>query len=389
MPDRPPATGPPEVADRVIVVTGPGEVAVRDEEPAPLRAGTFRVRTLYTGVSAGTELSYLKGTNPYLSASWHPDLGLFAPGAPATAYPVNRLGYMEVGRVTESRTPAVTEGAIGAMAYGHRTGYLADPLVDRFVPLPDDLDPLLGVYVAHMGPICVNGLLHAAADLFGAGVRTVGDGVRGRRVAVTGAGVVGLLTALLARHHGAASVVVLDPTARRRAVAAALGLETLDPGPPTATAPPDPDVDPDPADPAVLLKTRWGHGPGDRGADVVFQCRGQPSALRLALRLLRPQGTVIDLAFYQSGAGQVRLGEEFHHNGLTLRCAQIGRVPRGLAPTWDRERLSGETIALLRAYGEPVARHLVSAVVPFADGPTLLADLAAHRRQELQVVLAC
>ena len=50
------------------------------------------------------------------------------------------------------------------MAYGHRTGYAADPLRDRFVALPADLDPLLGIYVAHMGPICANGLLHAAAD---------------------------------------------------------------------------------------------------------------------------------------------------------------------------------------------------------------------------------
>jgi threonine dehydrogenase-like Zn-dependent dehydrogenase len=191
---------------------------------------------------------------------------------------------------------------------------------------------------------------------------------------VTGAGVVALLTALFARQHGAASVVVLDPTPQRRAVAAALGLETLDP---------------DHADPALALKTRWRHGPGDRGADVVFQCRGQAPALHLSLRLLRPQGTVIDLAFYQAGADEVRLGEEFHHNGLSLRCAQIGRVPRGLAPTWDRERLSAETVELLRAYGGPVREHLVSATVPFDDAPALLVDLAERRRHELQVVLAC
>lgn len=365
---------PAAARERVLTVTGPGEVTVREEPAAPLRPGSFRVRTLYSGISAGTELSYVKGSNPYLNTSWNPDLALFEPGEPAAPYPVTRLGYMEVGQVTQSRTPAVTEGTIGAMAYGHRTGYLADPLVDRFVPMPAELDPLLGVFVAHMGPICVNGLLHAAADLYGPDVRSVGDGVRGRRVVVTGAGVVGLLTGLLARHHGAASVVVVDPTPGRRAVAAALGLEPLDIGD---------------GDPAVLLKTRWAHAPGDRGADVVFQCRGQASALRLALRLLRPQGTVIDLAFYQSGAEEVRLGEEFHHNGLGLRCAQIGRVPRGLAPAWDRERLSAETVALLRAYGDLVARHLVSAIVPFDEGPALLADLAARRRQETQVVLAC
>ncbi|WP_433651080.1 zinc-binding dehydrogenase [Micromonospora zamorensis] len=359
--------------DKVVVVTGPGRVELVEQDSAPLRPGTFRVETLYSGVSAGTELSYVKGTNPYLNVTWNADLGLFQPGEASTPYPVNRLGYMQVGRVVESDTPAVAVGTVGAMTYGHRTGWLADPVAERFVPLPDDLDPLLGVYVAHMGPICANGLLHAAADLHGADVRSLGDGVRGRRVAVVGAGVVALLTALFARRNGAASVVVLDPTPHRRQVAEALGLETL-----------DPDAD----DPAVVLKTRWAHTAGDRGADVVFQCRGQAWALQLALRLLRPQGTVIDLAFYQEGADAVRLGEEFHHNGLSLRCAQIGRVPRGLAPTWDRERLSAETIDLLRTYGDVIRKHLVSAVVPFDEAPTLLTDLADRRRQELQVVLS-
>ncbi|WP_328417038.1 zinc-binding alcohol dehydrogenase [Micromonospora sp. NBC_00389] len=359
--------------DKVVVVAGPGRVELVEQDAAPLRPGTFRVETLFSGVSAGTELSYVKGTNPYLNVTWNADLGLFQPGDASTPYPVTRLGYMQVGRVVESATPAVAVGTVGAMTYGHRTGWLADPVAERFVALPDDLDPLLGIYVAHMGPICANGLLHAAADLHGADVRSLGDGVRGRRVAVVGAGVVALLTALLARRHGAASVVVLDPTPQRRQVAEALGLETL-----------DPDAD----DPATVLKTRWGHTAGDRGADVVFQCRGQAWALQLALRLLRPQGTVIDLAFYQGGADAVRLGEEFHHNGLSLRCAQIGRVPRGLAPTWDRERLSAETIDLLRAYGDVIRKHLVSAVVPFDEAPTLLTDLAERRRQELQVVLA-
>ncbi|MFI6783302.1 zinc-binding alcohol dehydrogenase [Micromonospora sp. NPDC050276] len=361
--------------DKVVVVTGPGRVELVEQDAAPLRPGTFRVETLFSGVSAGTELSYVKGTNPYLNVTWNPDLGLFQPGPASTPYPVTRLGYMQVGRVVESETPAIAVGTVGAMTYGHRTGWLADPVAERFVALPDDLDPLLGVYVAHMGPICANGLLHAAADLHGADVRALGDGVRGRRVAVVGAGVVALLTALFARRNGAASVVVLDPTPHRRQVAEALGLETLDP---------DPDAD----DPAVVLKTRWAHTAGDRGADVVFQCRGQAWALHLALRLLRPQGTVIDLAFYQGGADAVRLGEEFHHNGLSLRCAQIGRVPRGLAPSWDRERLSAETVDLLRAYGDAIRKHLVSAVVPFDEAPTLLTDLADRRRHEHQVVLA-
>lgn len=356
---------------RVLTIHAPGEIGFAVEPMADLPAGAFRVETRYSGISAGTELTYVKGTNPYLRAGWDPELGLFRDDAPALAYPVRGIGYMQVGQVVESRTPAVTEGALVAMAYGHRTGYLADPLADRFVELPGDLDPLLGVYVAHMGPICANGLLHAAHDLYGPAVRDLGDGVRGRRVAVTGAGVVGLLVASFALHHGAAEVVVVDETPQRLAVAGRLGAGVL----PAAEAP-------------ETLKARWRHGPQDRGADVVFQCRGRAGALALALRLLRPQGTVVDLAFYQDGGDPVRLGEEFHHNGLGIRCAQIGRVPRGLAHMWDRERLSAETLGLLRARGGPLREHLVTDVVGFDEAPALLADLAARRRHCLQAVLS-
>ncbi|GAA4971655.1 zinc-dependent alcohol dehydrogenase [Actinoplanes utahensis] len=359
------------MADRNLIVAGPGRLEIADVAAEDVPDGGFHARTLFSGVSAGTELTFLKGTNPALHAGFDGALGLFG-GPPEQAYPVTRLGYMEVARIEDSRTPAWKDGTVVAMTYGHRTGYHGHPLRDRVVPLPPGLDPVLGIYAAHMGPICANGLLHAAADRFGPAVRSLADGVSGCRVAVVGAGVVGLLTALFARLHGAASVVVVDPTASRRAVAESLGLETLDP---------------DDGDAAVVLKTRWRHADGDRGADVVFQCRGQAAALHLALRLLRPQGTVIDLAFYPGGADEVRLGEEFHHNGLAVRCAQIGRVPRGLAHAWDRERLSAATIDLLRADGDAIRKHLVTAMVPFEEAPALLQDLAERRRQELQAVI--
>jgi len=358
----------------VLVVEGPGRVSLRAQRPrGPLPAGSFDVRTRFSGLSAGTDLSWVKGTNPALHSHWDAELGLFHRDRGGTGYPIERFGYMQVGQVVATATEAVRIGDLVAMTYGHRSGYRADPLADRLVVLPEDLDPVLGIYAAHMGPICANGLLHAAAELHGGDVRSLTDGVRGRRVVVTGAGVVGLLTGLFAHRHGAESVVVLDPTPSRRDTAHRLGLDTLDP-----TA----------GDVAVALKTRWRHGPGDRGADVVFQCRGQATSLALALRLLRPQGAVIDLAFYSGGGDEVRLGEEFHHNGLSVRCAQIGRVPRGLHHLWDRERLSAESIALLRDRGRDITEHLVTDLVPLHDAPRVLAELADRRRSTLQLVFA-
>lgn len=356
---------------RVLQVDGPRRMRLTDLPDAELVPGRFRVDTLASGVSLGTEMSWYRGTNPALHAHWDAELGLFRPGEPSARWPVQRFGYMQVGIVTASRFAPVAEGARVGMTYGHRGGHTADGRAERAVVLTEDVSDRLGVLVAHMGPICANGLLHAAHDARGAAVHGLGDGVRGREVVVIGAGTVGLLTGLFARAHGAAEVVVVDPTPERLTAAEGLGLTAL-----TASD-----------DVAEQVKLRFRHAPGDRGAGVVFQCRGQSAALALALRCARPQGVVVDMAFYDGGADDLRLGEEFHHNGLALRCAQIGRVPRGLAPTWDRERLSRETLDLVRAHGTVLDRHLLPDDVAFDEAPRLFAGVDARTRPARGVVL--
>jgi threonine dehydrogenase-like Zn-dependent dehydrogenase len=364
---------------RTLGVSAPGRPAYFSYTEQPPEHGQFRVDTVFTGLSAGTELTFVKGTNPYLHASWDAERGVFVDGEPSRRYPVESLGYMEVGRVVETRTPEVAVGDLVALTYGHRSGHVVDPRHSVITVLPPDLDPLLGIYVAQMGPICANGLLHASAELAGTepsdpGAVTLAAGVRDRRVLVTGGGVVGLLTGLFARACGAAEVALADPDPQRLAAAEGLGLTPV--------------VDDGGSAVERWCTSRWRTGPEDRGADLVFQCRGRASALATALRSLRPQGSVIDLAFYEGGAPELRLGEEFHHKGLTIRCAQIGRVPRGLAGVWDRRRLSAETLALLAAHGDEVRRHLITDVVRFEDGATVMAELAERRRSTIQAVFA-
>lgn len=333
-----------------------------------LPAGGFCVETLYSGFSAGTELSYFKGTNPYLRRSWDPELCAFVDEGPGRSYPIESLGYMEVGRVTHSESH-LSVGDVVAMAYGHKDVHVARAS-DFHVQLPADVDPLLGIYVAQMGPIAANGVLHAVSELTGAATRSLGDGMNDKRVLVLGAGVVGLLVAAFARLHGA-TVVVADRSPLRLAAARGLGAEA---------------VDETTVEVWRHCKDRWRHRVGDRGADFVFQCRGRPSYLAKALRSLRPQGTVVDLAFYQEGAPELNLGEEFHHNGLTIRCAQIGRVPRGLSDTWGRERLAHETLSLLRHEGDRLREHMITDVVPVHEAPRVVADLASRRRDAIQIV---
>ena len=88
-----------------------------------------------------------------------------------------------------------------------------------------------------------------------------------------------------------------------------------------------------------------------------------------------------------SRAPNVRFGEAFHHNGLRHLCAQIRRVPRRLAGTWDRRRLAEETIAFLRDCGPAVREHLITDVVPFVEAQRAYDALDAGAPNVIQAVL--
>lgn len=354
---------------RSLGVSGPGELYFLDYEEGPPGDEEVQLETLFTGFSAGTELTFLKNTNPYFFSRFDNDRCSFISNEPGLQYPVPFLGYMEVARVADSKSVGYAKGDVVATTYAHKTGHTANPYHDLLVPLPPAIEPILGIFVAQMGPIAANGILHADAASFGTFVPSLGSGLAGRRILVVGAGTVGLLTALFAKSLGATEIVIADPSKFRRGKAEALGILGMS------------------EDHAwQYAKARWHNGGGDRGADLVFQTRAHSESLNVALKALRPQASVIDLAFYQSGADALRLGEEFHHNGLNILCAQIDRVPRGLSPHWDRRRLAEETIKLLRNEGALIKEHLITHVVPFNDAPAFLSSVLARQFEFLQIV---
>jgi L-idonate 5-dehydrogenase len=96
----------------------------------------------------------------------------------------------------------------------------------------------------------------------------------GRRVLITGAGPIGLLALLAARHTGAGEVVVTDVTAPALAMARRLGADVAV----------DVATDPDALAPYKA----------DKGAfDIVFEASGNPAALRQAIELVRPRGVLV------------------------------------------------------------------------------------------------
>ncbi len=351
----------------------PRHVELYSYDEGELWPGQFRVETLFCGLSSGTELTHFLGTNPYFAARWDGWKKLFVDGDGHDDYPMRFSGYMQVGRVVATRFDGVREGEIVAMSYGHKGGHTVNSWEELWFSLPPELDPVLGIYAAQMGPICANGILHADEEAFGGAALEFGCGVRGQSVFVGGTGVVGFLTALMCQRAGAREVAIAGRNAAKLRVAEQLGLIPLD----TTRG-----------DVGDWCKTRWHDGQGTRGADVAFQCTGSDEMLSHCLRVLAPQRAVIDLGFYQGGAGQVQFGREFHHNGLKHICAQIERVPRKLSAQWDRRRLVAQTLEFLKSDGEAIKKHLLTHRFRFDDAQSAF-DLLASGSDALQVVLNC
>jgi NADPH:quinone reductase-like Zn-dependent oxidoreductase len=322
-----------EIGGRTAQIIETGEVVCEEYPLRPLDEGEVRVRTVRSAISPGTEMTFYgrDASNVYLHKRWDPRLRLFVKGRPSLEYPIV-FGYRAAGEVVESRLADVPVGERLFGAWRHTEFTVLPAVKARTQRLPPSLGWDDGVDLGQMAPICLNGVVHA-------------EGLHaGQPAVVFGAGPVGLITAQTVRATGAITVVVVDRLASRLRIAAGLGLEPLD-----TTAVPDV---------AVALKRRFGAD----SISVAFECTGSTGGLNEAIRAVRRRGRVVALGFYQGEAIGLNLGDEFHHNGVEIRCGQIGNIHVG----WDRESLRDSSIRLAME-GRVVLGGLPRVTVPIEE----------------------
>jgi 2-desacetyl-2-hydroxyethyl bacteriochlorophyllide A dehydrogenase len=320
---------------------------VEYEERSP-EANEVRVRTLYSGISAGTELTAYRGTNPYLAKSWDAERRIFVEGA-TFAYPLDDWGYEQVGEVVEPGS-SVTQLRPGDRVWGvwgHRSSAVVpeSAVADRTLA---DLPPLCGVF-GRIGAVALNALLDADVHV-------------GETVAIFGLGVPGLIATQLATLSGA-DVLAVDPIQRRRDLAASFGATPIRP-----------------SGKAVKDAT------SGRGADVTIDLTGSTAALHEAIRGAAYGSRVVVAGFPQGGADALRLGEEFHHNRIELVSSQISSVHPRLAPRWDVLRLE-RTVLELRRRERIDLEPLVTRIEHVERAPEVFRLLDERPDDEVQVVL--
>lgn len=310
-------------------VTGPHRL---ERQPTPLQAlsaGMNRVRTVFSGVSRGTERLVLEGRVPeaeYERMRAPRQRGSFP-------FPV-LYGYAAVGQVEAG--PRMGE-----------TVFCLNPHEDRFdapdewlITVPASVPPRRAVLAANM-ETALNALWDSGASA-------------GDRIAIVGGGVVGGLVAALAAQLPGADVTLIDPLPTRAALAKTIGC-------------------------------RWqADGDGLADCDIVFHTSAHPSGLATAIAMAGFEAQIIELSWYGSGTIAAPLGGAFHALRLTLQSSQVGHVASSRRPRWTHRRRMEKALALL---AHPLFDAFITHEIPFADAASQLPPLLARDVDALMPVL--
>lgn len=307
------------------VAKGSGEL--RDEALPSPGPHDVLVRTLATGISRGTELLVHRHEVPSEIAD-----AMRAPHQEGDLPGAIKYGYLAVGVV--ERGPASLEGRRVFCLHPHQTRFVV-PAAD-VVAVPEGI-PTRRAVLAGTVETAVNAMWDAAPRL-------------GDRIAVVGAGMIGLSVALLLRRHPLARLEVVEADARRRELVRTLGLDAVAPG----------------------------DARGD--CDLAFHASSSEAGLATALGLLGVEGEVIELSWYGETRPAAPLGGAFHSKRLAIRASQVGRV----SPSRAARRTFADRLGVaLEALRDPAFDALASAPEPFERLPEVMRELDRGERDAL------
>lgn len=311
-------------------------MAIRDEDIAAPGHGQALVRTLFSGVSRGTERLVFTGRIP---RSEHERMRCPLQGG-AFPFPV-KYGYCAVGIIDAGSDEWM--GRHVFVLHPHQTAFVADLSLLR--PLPEGLAPRRAILSANM-ETALNALWDAGAG-------------PGDRIVVVGAGAVGLLAARLAARLPGADTIVVDRDPSRAQIVAALGAR-------------------------FIAADDWA-SQGVDDADVVFHASASAAGLDLAITAAGMEGAVVEMSWHGAGPTPVSLGGAFHSRRLRLISTQVGQVSPSRRPRWDYARRMAKAMELLR--DDPALDALIDVEVAFDDMPARANEIFADGASGLGVAI--
>lgn len=279
------------------------------------------IRTLYSGLSRGTERLVFEGRLP--ESEWARMRAPFQEGD--FPFPV-KYGYAAAGIVEEG--PKALMGRMVFALYPHQDFFTIP--ADAVIPLADNVPAHRAVLAANM-ETALNALWDSGAKA-------------GHKIVIIGAGLVGCLIAHLAARLPGAEVTLADILPERADIARSLGVRFSF------------------ADEVP------------QGAEIVFHTSASEAGLRLALDIAAFEGRIIEVSWFGDKAVSLPLGGAFHSQRLQLISTQVGHVAAPMrARMTHRQRLE-KALHLLE---DDRLDALITEEVAFEDLPEALPRLLA------------
>ncbi|AWB35797.1 dehydrogenase [Orrella marina] len=300
----------------------PGQAEIRTEDlenPEDPGEQTCLVRAVYSAISRGTESLIFHGRVP--ASEYERMQAPFMGGK--FPFPV-RYGYCHVGQVIQG--PSYLLGQYVFSLSPHQT--LLRHQSSALVPVPPSVSPKRAVLAANM---------ETALNAVWTGKPCASD-----RIAVVGAGLIGLLVAYLCRDLPGAQVTVIDPQPSRASVCKQLGLnycETTE---------------------------------GTDNCDVVFHASATAAGLSSALALAGNEASVVELSWYGDQTVPVALGQAFHSQQIRLISCQVGHIESSHAPRWNYRRRLTAAMSML---SDPCLDALLETPIPFESLPEEISSI--------------
>ena len=301
-------------------VTGASRAEIRTEVLPTRQADEVLVRTLYSGVSRGTESLVFRGEVPVSEYA-----RMRAPFQQGEFPAPVKYGYCVVGKILDG--PPAMLGQTVFCLHPHQTCFVVP--VSAVTEVPAEVPAARAVLAANL-ETAINGVWDAGLGA-------------GDKVTVIGAGSVGCLVAWLASRHPGVEVELVDTNPQRAPIAAALQLPFCTPA------------------------------EAGRERDLVVHASGHPAGLQTALDLAGMEATVLEMSWFGASEVGLSLGGAFHSRRLNIKASQVGSLPAVRQARWTyRRRLA----LALRLLADPALDALITEATPFAELPALMARLA-------------
>lgn len=306
---------------RALWYTAPGKAELRQTALSAPAQGQILVKTLFSGLSRGTERLVFEGKVPaseYARMRLPTQEGEFS-------FPV-KYGYAAVGTVEDG--PANLKG---------KTIFALHPHQEQFV-IPADAAAVVPANVpARRAVLTAN--LETALNILWDGHAAPAD-----RIVVIGGGLVGLLTAAIAAGLPGAEVTVVDKDKSRAELAKKIGV-------------------------AFALPENAPHE-----ADLVVNASASEAGLCLGIELAGTEASVVEASWHGDKPVSIPLGGKFHSRRLRIISSQVGTLPADRRARWTHGRRMD---AVMRLLADARFDALLGEDVSFDDLPRELPRLLA------------